>query len=237
MENSSKSSATSNGDQAYNEYFTQLKAWVTQFKEQEKQAFIFAQSMNNFGMPTVQNASNVTSLEVYECKLAPLWKRFCAEVIDQVILTIIQFYIINILHYGFDISFVDYQNFLLLTSFSAELAIVEFASRIMLFFYESYFLSVDYATPGKKILGLKVVRIEVILEVPGRETIYAMPCHRLGWWHAFFRSILKNVGVLMFPICYGFMLTRYGRSGYDYITKTLVIDTARQPMRDRKSVV
>lgn len=86
-------------------------------------------------------------------------------------------------------------------------------------------------------MGLKVYYVSklTVVQVQPQMIVRAHPCTALGWQAAIFRAILKNifVGILMFPVCFGFLFFNHYRTGYDILTKSLVVEHNDNPPRQR----
>lgn len=84
-------------------------------------------------------------------------------------------------------------------------------------------------------MGLKVYYVTNMTVIQARPQLIvrAHPCTPLGWKSAIFRAILKNVlvGILMFPVCLGFLFFNPYRTGYDILTKSLVVEHNDNPPR------
>ncbi|XP_017782155.1 PREDICTED: uncharacterized protein LOC108566678 [Nicrophorus vespilloides] len=171
----------------------------------------------------------------YECRPAPIMRRIAAGVIDGIIVFMIKFYLIIILQDTFGLNLSSYADYLenpaLFLNLSSDIAIMEFVSKLFIFVYETYFISRHGATPGKRMTGLRVVTVDAVSPIPGRATVKATAMSFVSWRRALFRSILKNIGLFLFPILYGFLISNYTRAGYDHAVKTLVIDGTVRPIR------
>lgn len=83
------------------------------------------------------------------------------------------------------------------------------------------------ATPGKFLLGLRVVCISEVMEVDqDHRYLYLHPATRPNLKIAFCRAVVKNIllGVVMFPMCFGMFISRYKRTVYDHLVGTIVVE-------------
>lgn len=82
------------------------------------------------------------------------------------------------------------------------------------------------ATPGKTVMGLRVVRCENVSVVGDNdETVLVRPGTNLGLGWAFARSFIKNLVLAIFiPGSYAFLYFRFNRAAYDMICNTIVVE-------------
>lgn len=141
----------------------------------------------------------------------------------------------------------DYTEFL---SFSSDLLLVEIITKILVCFYEAIWTAqgqtfVGGATPGKIIMGLRILYVEGVVPLdqlpPGinfnntiRMRALLYPAANPGFRRAFLRAIAKNMLMtLMFPMCFVLLFFRNNRTGYDVMTKTIVVEENAAPIRRR----
>lgn len=143
----------------------------------------------------------------------------------------------------------DYTDFLM---FSSDLLVVEIITKVLVCFYEAMWTAqgqtfVGGATPGKIIMGIRILYVEgVVPIVPQvgaqginynnlmqmRALLY--PASNPGFRRALLRAIAKNMLMtLMFPMCFVLLFFRNNRTGYDVITKTIVVEENPSPVRRR----
>lgn len=144
----------------------------------------------------------------------------------------------------------DYTDFLL---FSSDLLVVEIITKILVCFYEAMWTAqgqtfVGGATPGKIIMGIRILHVEGVVplgqpigppalnafnsSVQMRALLY--PASNPGFRRALLRAIAKNMLMtLMFPMCFVLLFFRNNRTGYDVITKTIVVEENPSPIRRR----
>lgn len=99
------------------------------------------------------------------------------------------------------------------------------------------------ATPGKIIMGIRILYVEAVLPIgqmniePNFNTSAQMraimyPALNPGFRRAFLRAIAKNMLMtLMFPMCFVLLFFRNNRTGYDVMTKTIVVEENPVPIR------
>ncbi|XP_014675159.1 PREDICTED: protein FAM8A1-like [Priapulus caudatus] len=171
-------------------------------------------------------------------RIPHVWKRFCAETIDflilfvlKVILTLIaaeEFDLIQLTEYEWA-DLTDSDNFETALRFTQDLMILELIYRLSCLVYETIFLqrgltSSGGSTPGKRMLGLKVVLCREIQELPDGRVI-VVPADDLGFGWALLRSLVKNFSIaFMFPITLTMCLFQHNRAVYDLIANSVVVE-------------
>ncbi|XP_048729166.1 protein FAM8A1-like [Ostrea edulis] len=185
--------------------------------------------------------------------LPPLWKRVAAEIIDFIVLFYLKIMmtVLVLRQMGYirednmidapmdimpkfdftDITEIDVEKAFSVTS---ELIALEIVNRMMITVFETLCLSkgiggvVGGATPGKRMLGLKVVScIHVIPQTHGR--VIVCPARDIGFFSALVRSVIKNFTMaFFFPACLTVFIFQHNRAAYDILAKTIVIDARPQ---------
>lgn len=139
----------------------------------------------------------------------------------------------------------DYLEFL---SFSSDLLLVEILTKVMVCIYEAMWTAqgqstIGGATPGKIIMGIRILYVEAVVPVgqihaePNFNASTQMralmyPASNPGFRRAFLRAIAKNMLMtLMFPMCFVLLFFRNNRTGYDVMTKTIVVEENPVPIR------
>lgn len=132
----------------------------------------------------------------------------------------------------------DYLEFL---SFSTDLLMVEILTKILVCIYEALwtaqgFSAVGGATPGKRIMGIRIVYVDAVVPIgqinaeaniftPSQIRAILYPASNPGFRRALFRAVAKNMLMtLMFPMCFVLLFFRNNRTGYDVMTKTIVVE-------------
>ncbi|XP_055371771.1 protein FAM8A1 [Condylostylus longicornis] len=199
----------------------------------------------------------------YEFIIAPFWKRLLAETIDVAILLllklIITFLIVDLFDLDLGIDFDldalkksiedDYTEFL---SLSSDLLFLEVVTKVGVCIYEALWtmngnVYVGGATPGKVLLGLRIVHVEAVVPLqaqvglnlnngqPMRALLY--PASNLGFRRAFLRAIAKNIlTAFLFPMCFImiFFFFKSNRTIYDLMSKTIVVEENHAPLLRRR---
>ncbi|XP_012275527.1 protein FAM8A1 [Orussus abietinus] len=183
--------------------------------------------------------------EGFEYRIPPVWKRFAAEFIDSGILFIVKlsisFIAVNMFDfagtkpYNFDLIQanlqIDYKMALEVTS---ELFLLELMYKIFVCIFEAFWLQhgsngqIGGATPGKTIMGLRVVRcgsITLIERPDDANLVLVSPGTDLGLPLAVARSVIKNlILAFLFPICFVHFFFRFKRTAYDLVCKSIVVE-------------
>jgi len=179
----------------------------------------------------------------YEYRIPPIWKRLAAEFIDSSMLFLLKFSITFMAIDVFD--FIDIDDLdLLQTNLRIDykmavemtygILILEIIHRVIVCIFEAFWLQhgayglIGGATPGKYIMGLRVVQCRNItpVERPNEpDMVLVSPGTDLGLSLALGRSMVKNlVLAFIFPICFSMFFFRFNRTGYDLICHSLVIE-------------
>ncbi|CAG9796349.1 unnamed protein product [Diatraea saccharalis] len=185
----------------------------------------------------------------YEYMIPPLYKRLFAEFIDFVLLFILKLLVTFIAidmfelidlekfdFYKFSENYDDYKYAIELTS---EILFLEIIYRVLVCIFEAFCLSGSVgrtggATPGKALLGLRVVTASAIIPVEGRpkETVLLYPGRPLTFGLALVRSLMKNFLIsLLFPLCVVLFVFRHNRTGYDLLCGVIVVEENMFPPR------
>ncbi|XP_063703579.1 protein FAM8A1 [Culicoides brevitarsis] len=198
----------------------------------------------------------------YEYTIAPLWKRFLAEMIDVFILFLIKIMITFALVDIFDLNLnIDWDltnlrssledDYTEILNFTTELLVLEIVTKLAVCIYEALWTAqarpnaLGGATPGKMLLGIRILYVEAVqvidpMRQPGlnnNQPLKALlwPAQNLGIERALFRSVFKNLFItFLFPICFFAFLYRNNRTIYEQLTKTIVVEeTPPPPLRRR----
>jgi len=190
--------------------------------------------------------------EWHEFSIPPLWKRIVAEIIDFFILFILKLVVTYIAVDWFSLIDVDRYDISFLTSatgaaskadldfqsavdFTSDFVLLESIHRLVVCIFEALCLHRGFggrrggATPGKYIMGLRVVSCFQIagMAEPGR--VQVSPAKDIGLMGATIRAVLKNAAMAFFvPVFFTFI---YNRTVYDIMSKSIVIE---DPNRRRR---
>ncbi|KAM3967757.1 protein FAM8A1 [Aphomia sociella] len=198
---------------------------------------------------TVTPAEVIAQHGGFEYVIPPLYKRLTAEFIDFMLLFILKlivtFIAVDMFElidldkfdiYKFSEHFDDYKYAMELTS---EILFLEVIYRILVCIFEAFCLCGSVgrtggATPGKALLGLRVVTASAVIPVEGRpkETVLLYPGRPLSFAIALIRSIMKNFLIsLLFPLCVVLFVFRHNRTGYDLLCGVIVVEENMFPPR------
>lgn len=137
----------------------------------------------------------------------------------------------------------DYSEFLSLTS---ELLFLEVITKIAVCFYEAMWTFsgqniIGGATPGKMMMGIRIIHVDAVVPLeplpigvnqPLRALLY--PASNPGFKRALCRAGAKNLLMaLLFPMCFVMFFFKHNRTGYDLITKTIVVEENIAPILRR----
>ncbi|PVD32634.1 hypothetical protein C0Q70_08078 [Pomacea canaliculata] len=186
------------------------------------------------------HASPVPRFRGQECIVPPFWKRVSAELIDFTILFYIKLVVtVMVMHeMGFMDSIFDYEilenldeiDYDRAFTITSEVIAMEIINRLLITFFETLCLRrgigmVGGATPGKRLLGLRVISCRDIQEV-GHNRVLVAPASDIGWFSAFIRSAIKNFTIaFFFPACLTVFIFKHNRAAYDVLSSTIVVET------------
>ncbi|KAK5639405.1 hypothetical protein RI129_011897 [Pyrocoelia pectoralis] len=235
------------------QYLDELKKWIDETRKHNQLSIALWQNFvqqvhvrENLSAPNVANNSNIQShnqpIRFYGYKIPPIWKRLLAEIIDFVILFVIKMFLTLLILESID--FVDLdgntisitelqkklQNPQLAMQMSVEIVTLELLHRCIVCCYETYWLVVQRATPGKQYMGLAVVEASNFIPLQMEDVVLVHPATTLSVKDALLRSILKSVFIgFLLPICFVFLFFKFKRTGYDLLTKSLVVEFNPNP--------
>lgn len=178
-----------------------------------------------------------------EYMIPSLWKRILAELVDFVLLFYIKLMVsvmvmkhmgyIDLEKYDLEYNwFVTMDEFDLskVFHFTSEVILFELLNRISITIVETMCLRrgigvVGGATPGKRLLGMKVVSCTDILDL-GNGRIQVTPARDIGLYSALLRSILKNFTIaFFFPACLTVFFFDHNRAAYDVLAGSIVVQS------------
>ncbi|XP_071549361.1 protein FAM8A1-like isoform X2 [Panulirus ornatus] len=176
-----------------------------------------------------------------EYTIPPLWKRLVAEAIDFLLLFVIKLAVtlaaVDAFDLLSDVEMFDFENlrtdimadFRKAMEMTSELMVLELIHRIGTCVFEALCLhrgsgGVGGATPGKKVVGLRVVRCEWVAPTAADQALI-YPATDLGLCRAVIRSVVKNFSLtFLFPICFTFFSFQHNRIVYDIIAGSIVVE-------------
>lgn len=152
----------------------------------------------------------------------------------------------------------DYAEFI---SFSSDLLLIEILTKVLVCFYEALWTTsghiyVGGATPGKILMGIRIVYAEAVVPLPppqqqqqqqqpgiflnnnnnnGQLRALLYPASNPGFKRALLRAMAKNILMaLLFPMCFIMLFFKNNRTGYDVMTKTIVVEENPAPLLRRR---
>ncbi|ESN93627.1 hypothetical protein HELRODRAFT_103356 [Helobdella robusta] len=173
------------------------------------------------------------------CEIASLWRRVLAELIDFFILftlklagSIMFFDFIDVI----DLDFYDLQKFATLNwdtklanSITNELIMFELINRVFVSIFEALCLrrgpigSVGGVTPGKKMMGIRVVSCLNVSRADHNKVL-VFPAGNLNFLDALIRSLVKNFSFIFFiPMPLTVLMSAHSRTIYDLISNSMVV--------------
>jgi len=184
------------------------------------------------------------------CRVPSLWRRVGAELIDFMLLFFLKlgvtFVTVNFFNV-IDLDDIDmgvfqkdgkmeYKTVLQMTF---DIFILELVHRIVVCGFETFWLlggfngQIGGATPGKRMLKLRVIKCESSTSLEDREDmVIVRPGTNLGFGTSFFRASVKNVALTFFiPASFAFVYFQHNRTAYDMVCKTIVVEEPIVPHR------
>ncbi|UJR37540.1 hypothetical protein I4U23_030242 [Adineta vaga] len=167
-------------------------------------------------------------------KVAPVWRRFLAESIDFVLLHTLKILIILFLSTYFDV--IDESRLTLsyiisnllydeTFSFPIELICIEFTYIITSITFESFCLARYGATPGKRLLRLRVLKCDY-LQMQENGDLTIEPGTMLNSSAAFIRSSFKSLmSIFLLPaVIVALMTSQHRQTSYDMAANAVVVE-------------
>jgi len=176
-----------------------------------------------------------------EYGIPPLWKRLAAESIDFLLLfaikLVVTFAAVDAFDLLNDLEKFDFENlgvdiladYKMALEMTSEILVLELIHRIGTCVFEALCLhrgsgGSGGATPGKKLLGLRVIRCEWAAPTLGERAL-VYPATDLGFGRALARSAVKNLSLtFLFPICFTLFAFQHNRTVYDIIGGSIVVE-------------
>ncbi|GFN78000.1 protein fam8a1 [Plakobranchus ocellatus] len=176
-------------------------------------------------------------------KIPTFWKRVAAELIDFTFLFYIKMTVSFFLMTEFSL---DQLSFLasddIFDSFSEldydrafaitfEVIALEIINRVLITFFETMCICRTVgngvaigATPGKRLMNLRVVSCESVQTV-GDGQVRVVPAGNVSFKNAFLRSVIKNFTIAFFlPACLTLFFFKHNRTAYDVVSHTIVVE-------------
>lgn len=201
---------------------------------------------NNGPNVPVLRATLVQASDANIFLIPPVWKRISAEILDFLILFVLKvmitfiavdfFELVDLDNYEFplDLLSLDPENvkldYNLALQFTQEILILELIHRLVVCVFEALCTHrgplglPGGATPGKVIMGLKIVKCNQVTPL-GLNRVRVTPASDLGLGWAIIRSVLKNFSLaFFFPVCFSLMFLPYSRTLYDVMSRSIVVE-------------
>lgn len=201
---------------------------------------------NNGPTVPVLRATLVQASDANIFIIPPVWKRISAEILDFLILFVLKvmitfiavdfFELVDLDNYEFplDLLNLDPENvkldYNLAVQFTQEILILELIHRLVVCVFEALCTHrgplglPGGATPGKVIMGLKIVKCSQVTPL-GLNRVRVSPAADLGLGWAIIRSVLKNFSLaFFFPVCFSLMFLPYSRTLYDVMSRSIVVE-------------
>lgn len=186
-------------------------------------------------------------------KIPDVWKRAVAELIDFFLLLLMKIFvtymaidfldIIDVSKFDFsNIDFEEVDTYQLAIELTSEILVIESVHRFIVIIYETIFLMKNLAfpndnggsTPGKKIMGLRVISCSELQELPG-DRIKVTPGGNIGFGFALLRAMIKNFSSIFFlPASLTVFVSIHNRAAYDVACRCIVVEDIIDPTRGRR---
>lgn len=187
-----------------------------------------------------QQQANADDARVYV--LPKIWKRVAAELIDFLFLLVLKamvtyvaidyFDLVDLEKYEMNLLEVDFDAYQFAYELTSEILIIEIIHRVLVIAFETFCLAksqagghrVGGATPGKTLMGLKVVSCTRVDEL-GNGTIRVVPAGDLGVLWALLRACIKNLSAVFFlPAALTIFVSNHHRTAYDIACHCIVVE-------------
>jgi len=212
-----------------------------------------APTINNL----IVNGRSVPLVEQRLYTLPPIWKRIVAEILDifilftlKILITFTAVDMLDILELegleilnlsnqnlqNINIEDLDYNTAL---QFTTELLLLELVHRFVVCIFEAMCTHrgqrgmIGGATPGKVMMGLKIVKCDQVVPIGGMRVLVA-PGNNLGIWWALLRSFIKNISLaIFFPLCISLLFLPNSRTLHDVISRSIVVENDQRLVRQQ----
>lgn len=200
--------------------------------------------VSTHGPPVPPSVLTTTQTSGQTFILPKIWRRAAAEVIDFFILLVMKiavtyiaidsFDLIDLNKYDLSLMEEEFDAYELAYELTSEILVIESVHRIIVIFYETIFLTQSLtgrigvqssggSTPGKKIMGLRVVSCSSIQDLPDNR-ILVTPAQDIGFWCSLFRAVIKNFSSILFlPASLTIFVSSQNRAAYDIACRCLVV--------------
>lgn len=199
------------------------------------------------------SSSDLSSPEGRIYKIPDVWKRVAAELIDFFLLLIMKIFVtyiaiefLDLVDLSkFDLSEIDFEEldtYQFAIELTSEILVIETVHRFIVILFETVFLMRNLAfandnggsTPGKKIMGLRVVSCSEIQELPG-DRIKVTPAGNVGFGFALLRALIKNFSSIFFlPASLTVFVSIHNRAAYDIASRCIVVEDVTDYSRPRR---
>uniref|UniRef100_T1IKK7 RDD domain-containing protein n=1 Tax=Strigamia maritima TaxID=126957 RepID=T1IKK7_STRMM len=246
------------GAQSVREYTKSLNHWLHECYYWQNVASGFPYYVyQTLNQPSASSSSNRQLFSTFQTQIntnvnvdsgrdfviPQLWKRFAAEFIDFFILFLLKlvvtfiaidfFDVVDLDKYDLSTLHEDLLDYRLAFEMTSEIIMLEVIHRFVVCFFEAMCIhrgtpTAGGATPGKSLLGLKVVSCSRVQEL-GNGVIRVQPGGDLGFSWALLRSFIKNFSLaFFFPICFTLFLLPHNRTAYDVLCNSIVVEADRR---------
>lgn len=197
------------------------------------------------GRPHLPRLTLVQAGELSIFTIPPVWKRAAAETIDFFILIVLKvmitfiavdfFELVDLEQYQLPLDLLslnpDKLDVRLALQFTQEILVLELVHRMVVCLFEALCTHrgppgmPGGATPGKVIMGLRIIRCNQVTPLGGSR-VRVLPASDLGLGWAAVRSILKNFSLaFFFPVCFSLLFLPYSRTLYDVMARSIVVES------------
>lgn len=107
---------------------------------------------------------------------------------------------------------------------TSELVLIEVINRTFICIFEAVCIAYLAATPGKRLMGIRVISCNELSELPGNRT-RILPGGKVGLWNSLLRAAIKNFSLaFFFPVCLTVFFFPHNRTGYDVLSSSIVVE-------------
>lgn len=233
-------------------YHTMLQSSFisTQFPVTSSRSNGSASNFNGISSANSPQSNSDTSDQGKIYKIPDIWKRASAELIDFLLLLIMKIFVtyiaidfLDLIDLSkFDFSSFDLEDvdtYQLAVELTSEILVIESVHRFIVIIFETIFLMRNLAfsngnggsTPGKKIMGLRVISCYEIQELPG-DRVKVTPAGNIGFGYALLRAVIKNFSSIFFlPASLTVFVSIHNRAAYDIACRCIVVEDIARARR------